>query len=455
MPQLATLVCVLFILYLFWSDCREDTDTSNAVWIPLIWMFLAGSRYLSQWLDLGGGVNPFQVYQEGSPIDSAIFGALIVAGVTILYRRGLDWGRLLVQYKWICFYFLFCALSIVWSDDSFVSFKRWIKALGDVIMVLVILTEERPYEAVGTLLRRLAFVILPLSVLFIKFYPDLGRAYHMAAPMYTGVATSKNSLGQICLISGIYFSWSLIFRWHDEIEKGGVPRVAVTLLFLVLIAWLFYMADSATSVTCWLVVLGFFLAGRVPALANEPRKFVLSGAIVIALIVVLEYTFGISNAIITSLGRSPDLTTRVPMWEMLLSLGTNPLIGAGYESFWSGERFNSIWRAYPGIIQAHNGYVDLYLNLGIIGLLLIVSSIIIGIANAFRKLESDYAIALLRIAFIIAVVLNNWTEATIKPVSNMFIILLFGIMDVSDRDGLEEESDDPRVVNEDEVRIDI
>ena len=73
MPQLATLVCIFFILYLFWSDMREDPDTSNAVWIPLIWMFLAGSRYLSQWLDLGGGVNPFQVYQEGSPIDSAVF----------------------------------------------------------------------------------------------------------------------------------------------------------------------------------------------------------------------------------------------------------------------------------------------------------------------------------------------------------------------------------------------
>jgi O-antigen ligase len=439
MPQLATLVCVFFILYLFWSDLRENPDTSNAVWIPLIWMFLAGSRYLSQWLDLGGGVNPFQVYQEGSPVDSALFATLIVAGAAILFRRGLDWGRLLVQHKWIWFYFLFCSISIVWSDDSFVSFKRWIKALGDVIMALVVLTDERPYEAVGSLLRRLAILTIPLSVLFIRFYPELGRAYHISAPMYTGVATSKNSLGQICLISGIYFSWGLIFQWHEEIEKGGVPRVAVTLLFLVLIAWLFYMADSATSVTCWLAVLGFFLAGRVPALANEPRKFVLSGAIVIALIVVLEYTFDISNAIITSLGRSPDLTTRVPMWEMLLSLGTNPLIGVGYESFWSGERFNSIWRTYPGIIQAHNGYVDLYLNLGIIGLLLIVSSIIIGIANAFRKLESDYAIALLRIAFIIAVVLNNWTEATIKPVSNMFIILLFGIMDVPDQAGLQED----------------
>ena len=44
-------------------------------------------------------------------------------------------------------------------------------------MVLVILTEKRPYEAVGVILRRLAFLLLPLSVLFIRYYPDLGREY--------------------------------------------------------------------------------------------------------------------------------------------------------------------------------------------------------------------------------------------------------------------------------------
>jgi exopolysaccharide production protein ExoQ len=441
--ELAALICILFILYLFWSDMKQDDSTSVTLWIPMAWMFLAGSRYISQWFDLGGGVSSFQMYQEGSLVDSIIFAALIIAGATILYRRGLDWGHLLVRNKWIFFYFLFCAISIVWSDDSLVSFKRWIKALGDVIMALVILTEERPYEAVGTLLRRLAFVILPLSVLFIRFYPDLGRAYHMAAPMYIGAATSKNSLGQICLISGMYFSWSLIFQWHEEVEKGGIPRVTVSLLFLLLVAWLFYMADSATSLTCWLVVLGLFLAGRVPALANEPRIFVVSAAILVALLGVLEYTFGISDAIITGLGRSRDLTTRVPMWEMLLSLDTNPLIGVGYENFWSGERVNAIWRMYPGIIQAHNGYVDLFLNIGMVGLLLIVMNIIIGIMNVFRKLESDYAVALLQLAFILTVVLNNWTEASIKPISNMFVILLLGIMDVSGQESPEEDGADP------------
>ena len=426
--QIATLLVVIFILYLFWADLKEDQESSNAVWIPMIWMFLAGSRYVSQWLDLGQPIDPREIYREGSPLDAAIFGALIVAGATVLARRGLDWGRLLLENRWIGFYFLFCAVSVVWSDDSFVSLKRWTKAMGDVIMALVVLTEARPYEAMGTLLRRLAFVILPLSVLFIKFYPELGRAYHMSAPMYTGAATSKNTLGQICVISGIYFGWVLLYRWQEEIELGGIRRVVVDGLFVAMIVWLLYMASSATSVACWFVAAGLFATGRVPALAAEPRRLVLFFALAVALFASLETTLGVSDWIIESLGRSKDLTTRVPMWELLMGLNTNPLIGVGYESFWSGERFGVIWRQFPGIIQAHNGYVDLYLNVGVIGLLLLLIAIGAGVARIIREMESDYAGSMLRIAFVTTVLLNNWTEASIKPVSAMFVILCLGIL---------------------------
>jgi len=282
-----------------------------------------------------------------------------------------------------------------------------------------------------------------LSALFIKYYPDLGRAYHISAPMFTGVATSKNSLGQICLICGIYFAWTLIYRWHEEIEEGGYRGAAVNLLFIALIAWLLYMADSATSVGCLIAVAGLFVAGRVPVLASEPRRLILFFGTALFLFSSLELSFGLSDWVIESLGRSKDLTTRVPMWEMLLAFDTNPLIGVGYESFWSGDRISRIWQQYPGIIQAHNGYLDMYLNVGLIGLMLFLIAVVSGFAAAINQLKSDYAGVLLRIAFMIAVVLNNWTEATIKPVSNLFVILLLGILGGSTLEEQEEGGEAP------------
>ena len=48
--------------------------------------------------------------------------------------------------------------------------KRWIKALSTVIMAFVVVTEAHPYMAIGVIIKRLSFLLLPLSVLFIKYY---------------------------------------------------------------------------------------------------------------------------------------------------------------------------------------------------------------------------------------------------------------------------------------------
>src|SRR3990170_2736646 len=252
MPLLATVICAVFVLYLFWVDAKR-TDISKALWIPLIWMFLAGSRFVSQWLNFGVAMPAAatmdayrDAYLEGSPLDRAVFAALIAAGVIALLRRRLDWGRLLRQNGWIWLFFLFAAVSIAWSQYPLVSSRRLLKAVGNVIMALVILTERHPYVAVGAVLRRLAFLTLPLSVVLIKYFPDLGRDYHRGLPIFTGVATAKNGLGQLCLLAGIYCCWSLFHRPAQPLRLGGPLRIRVEVVLLVLIAWLLTMANSAT-----------------------------------------------------------------------------------------------------------------------------------------------------------------------------------------------------------------
>ena len=218
---LAALICIVFIVYLFWMDSKKSSRHSTALWIPFCWMFLAGSRYASSWLNLRPPMSSVDALSEGSPLDRAVFLLLIVVGVVILSRRKIHWGRLLSQNQWIVLYYLYCLSSMAWADEPFVLFKRWIKDLGNPIMVLVILTEQRPYEAAGVILRRLAFLMLPLSVLFIKYYPDLGRAYHRdGSPMYTGVGQQKNDLGSLCLITGIYFSWEFLQNRKGDFKSG-------------------------------------------------------------------------------------------------------------------------------------------------------------------------------------------------------------------------------------------
>src|SRR4029450_2309919 len=164
-PILASIGTFAFILYLFYLDFRRPDRSSLALWVPTAWMFLAGSRYASSWLGLNPEFQSAQDYAEGSPIDRAVFFGLIAMGLLILYRRKLNWQRVLVGNGWIVLYLLYCLASVAWSAAPELPLTRRVKDLGNPIMPLLILSEARPYEALAVLLRRLTFVMLPLSVL--------------------------------------------------------------------------------------------------------------------------------------------------------------------------------------------------------------------------------------------------------------------------------------------------
>jgi O-antigen ligase len=411
-------------------DRKKIDGISKAIWIPFIWIAIAGSRFVSHWLE-PGTLSTTDAYMEGSPVDRAVFMLLILVGIVVLIRRRLNWGEIFKNNILIWLYFFFGLVSFIWSDYPLVSFKRWIKASGNIIMILIILTEERPYEALGVILRRFAFLLLPLSVLFIKYYPNLGRSYHMGMPLATGVSGGKNGLGLTCLLSGIYLCWNLLVNKDSQegIQSGRNLHFSIYIIMLPMIIWLLYMANSATSTACLIVALVFFLIARQPSVKINPHRImtICFGAAI--LFGILELVFDVKDIMITMLGRRPDLTSRVPMWDDLLSMVKNPIIGVGYESFWLGDRMVYLRERWGGLIQAHNGYIEMYLNMGVTGLLFLIGWILSGLRNIYRHLAIDYKAALLRFCFIIVVVLYNYTEAAFYGVNNMWIIFFLSIMD--------------------------
>src|SRR5271157_5762007 len=200
-PILATIIFAIGILGLFYLDRDNGPRISKALWIPGVWLFLVSSRDVSLWLGIAPnfkGVDAAQAYVEGSPVDRAVFMALLIAGLAVVFGRIDRVGPLLQKNGTVLLFFAFCAVSILWSDFPFVAFKRWTKSVGDLVMVLIILTESDPMGALKKLATRLGFLLFPLSILFIKYYPDLGRRLTNSWTMEaTGVTTQKNSLGTI------------------------------------------------------------------------------------------------------------------------------------------------------------------------------------------------------------------------------------------------------------------
>src|SRR6266436_7906117 len=226
-PTLALLGGFGFIFWLIARDVKRRPGLSRALWIPLIWAVILGSRPVSLWW--GDSGQAIANIEDGSPTDRLVFQGLMVAGLVVLFKRRINLRAVISNNKWLFLYVAYLGISACWSDYPFISFKRWIKELGNVVMVLVVLSEIDPIDAAKAIFLRCAYILIPLSVIYIKYFPDVGRYYNRWTWTYSygGVTTDKNMLGLTLVVSGIFLLWHLLDIYNDRLFKGRWKTILV------------------------------------------------------------------------------------------------------------------------------------------------------------------------------------------------------------------------------------
>jgi O-antigen ligase len=372
---------------------------------------------------------------EGSPLDATVALGLIIVGLVVLVGRQHEVARLVKVNLVAVFFLSYCALSISWSDFPEIAAKRWIRLLGTFITVLIVLTDRDPTEAMKSVLTRVAFVLIPVSVLLIKYYPDLATYYDAWSGMQivSGVATDKNMLGMMCLVYGSVILFSFLQSVRERKAPGKSRRLVANALVLAMGFWLLHSADSMTALSCFcfasvlIVFSGFFRVARKPAIIHLLVVGILGATAGILFLHVGE------AAALEKMGRNPTLTGRTEIWSGLLSVASNPVFGAGYESFYLGDRLQRIWAIGPllqGVNEAHNGYLETYLNLGWIGIASLVAFIVAGYRNVIVALQRDFDAGRLKLAFFVAAIAYNFTEAGFRTGSSVWFAFLFAALSV-------------------------
>jgi O-antigen ligase len=411
-PIVATAIFACIIAGLFWLDRDRKEHTSWALWIPVTWFAIVCSRPVSLWLNPYASLDSADQVMDGSPLDRLVFSLLLVVAFPILAQRWAYVRALLSENGAILLFFFVGAMSLLWSDYPGVALKRLVKAFGDFLMVLIILTERNRLCAIKRLLNRLGYLLIPLSVLLTKYYPHIGMAYNewTGTPFYTGVTMNKNTLGVICLCLGLGAIWRLIDLYKNK-GNGRIRRMAANGLLLAMVLRLFQLMDSMTSLSCFLMasmllwVASFRAVVRRPILVHLMIAVMLAGSFSVLFL-------NVSPGTLQAIGRNPTLTERTYLWKQLLDHVDNPWVGTGFESFWLGSRLDEIWRLNPWLPnQAHNGYLEIYLNLGWLGVVLLLAVILAGywtVQYAWR--HADQA-GNLRLSLFFVGLVYNFTEA--------------------------------------------
>jgi O-antigen ligase len=136
------------------------------------------------------------------------------------------------------------------------------------------------------------------------------------------------------------------------------------------------------------------------------------------------------GAALGAMGRNATLTGRTEIWEGLMNFSVNPWVGTGFENFWVGERLAKIWAAgglLNGINESHNGYIEVYLNLGWIGVVLLAAVLFSGYRHAMNAFRRDPEAGKLKLVFLLVSVVYCFTEAGFRIMSPIWTAFLLAI----------------------------
>lgn len=443
-PVIALSLCTAFVLYLLWLDQQESPDVSPVSWIPTLWMIYTASKPLGVWFRTAA-----TDIESGSPLDQIFLILILCLGLLVLVWRNFRLQEAVQENKWLMLLLCYMLVSTVWSDIPFVSMKRWIRELIAVVMAGVIVTETDPRRAALSVLRRSAYILIPFSLLLIKYFPFYGVQYGRwsGALSWVGVTTQKNGLGRLCFIASFFLIWSLVSRWRKKdvsfFTVHSLADVTVMLLSLLLLIG----PEGAYSASA-IVALGVGLAVFTGLVWMEEQQTSLQ-AVTMVFGLVLIIIFGTVTVFVggetvggftSNLGRDTTLTGRTDVWGALVPVVyRQPLLGSGFGGFWT-YRTREVYQ----ISEGHSGYLDVLLDLGFVGLLLVSMFLITSCVRAGKQLENDFDWAVLWIGYLIMAAVHNIAESSFDTLTSQLTAVLVFLAAASMQDSSDLPADQKR-----------
>ena len=277
----------------------------------------------------------------------------------------------------------FCIVGSIWLPVAMLGSVTWVRRLVLYMLLGVIL------------LNAAAAVAIPRT--------SLG---------YAGFFGQKNALGAVTALGLVTFAMTFL-------GKSKMDRVAA-LIGIPVAGFLLVYSRSKTSFILGLgiplLVYGICFASR--ALRVRPGWIVGSGVVFAVLLcsIAVGSGYGYQDAL-KLFFHDATFTGRTEIWSFAWSnIMTKPLAGFGFNGFWGvggGSAATTADNAFlANILQSHNGYLDILLDEGFVGLGILVCLIVVTLGHCSRLIRSNLAGGAFCLAVVLFFTLHNFEESS-------------------------------------------
>jgi O-antigen ligase len=401
----------------------EDVRTTGLLFGCFVAFVLAGGVFT---LD-----NVSTSTADGNALRQTIF--LLIFFVTVAQVKPLqNPRRLLVLPLALTVALAWCWLSVSWSNVPDVAVRR----IG--LTTMIIFTEFLAVSLLRTettlrIVTNVCIALLAANLLVALLLPGVG--VHHSNEIESNLAGDWRGLMLHKNFAGSVTAFTFMLCWFNPVNLPRGARIAA----LAAAAFFLWGANSKTSIG---LLSPSILCGVIYAKYYDTRplalKFSLAAAAAVAAAVIVANQETIAAAF-----DSPDtLTGRVQIWPLLTQyFAEHPWLGSGYGSFWNIGPGGPIYRYSDDWVSemssGHQGFLDLLVQIGALGLLLVIYATIFQPLHTLGTLKTlPRANVALLVALLAFCVGHNFTESSLLDRDanvNFFLMLVIAIIECERR----------------------
>jgi exopolysaccharide production protein ExoQ len=314
----------------------------------------------------------------------------------------------------------FACLSTIWSVEPLVTLRRSVGLLVATTIAIYI-GERYSIEAFARLLARTLCVIMVLILIVYLVAPEYVIDYSAYGGAWRGLSAYKNTFGE-------HMAFALLLLVLVRFHRLRWARY----VFLPIAGGFLLLSRSATSVVCCLLALAAIPLWRL--LRGEHR---LLGYFLVALLffVGIFCVLAFPEQLFQVLDRDATLTGRTRLWTILLPvIAQRPILGYGYAAFWAGLKAEvlGVWINAGRLVPvADNGYIDLWLALGAVGVCLFLFVFVQAFRRAVEYIRSEPGfIGLWPVTYLCIFAADNACESALLT-RGTFPFLVFAVLTTS------------------------